>query len=311
MKFIRDAELKREELVYPSPWNPRLKGINPNEPSIKSLADSIKHNGQLQRIIVHRNTENKYETIDGDRRCVAIFDVLKWSSIKASIYELSHEEAARWRLISNIQRQDLSTIEKGKYCFDLFNLVAKMEHLDSNLSWSDRETRSKILAKISEEVNVSPVTIINWVRLWQNIPPKVQKLIAADKEDLRRGLIPPSLALDIYSLSKSTGISIEKLFDVIVKNSYGCNDIRYVRRQIRAGATIDSIEDVAKLIEEYRGKVRVACRLERTDYSKLYDISKKHKVSIEQIYDLAMRFACIHINELTEFILDKTVKGEP
>ena len=47
MKFLGYKNLSLDEVISPSPWNPRLKGLSPDEPAIQALADSIKKEGQL------------------------------------------------------------------------------------------------------------------------------------------------------------------------------------------------------------------------------------------------------------------------
>jgi len=93
---------------------------------------------------------------------------LKGRWVKASVYEMTPKEALRLRLISNIQKGDLSPVEKGSYCFELFKVTAE-ERLNPDDAWNNRHVRLRLLAEISSEVGLSPQTVINWVRL-ESVP---------------------------------------------------------------------------------------------------------------------------------------------
>lgn len=100
---------------------------------------------------------------------------------------MTPKEALRLRLISNIQKGDLSPVEKGSYCFELFKVTAE-ERLNPDDAWNNRHVRLRLLAEISSEVGLSPQTVINWVITglgWRAYPPEAQRLIASNKEELR------------------------------------------------------------------------------------------------------------------------------
>jgi hypothetical protein len=304
MRLLFEGELTEDQIIYPSPSNPRLKGLTPDEPSIISLAESIRKDGQLQKIIVQK-VGDKYETVDGDRRCVAVFKVLKWKTIKAVAYEMTPREAMRLRLVSNIQKEELSPVEKGSYCFELFKILAEEEKLNPTDAWNNRYVRSKILAEISNEVGVSPATVINWIRLWRTYPPEAQKMIASSKEELRAGLVPPSTAMLIGSLARAVGADPHKLLKMAVENMYTASELEYVKRQLKEGREITP-EEIPQIIEEYRkGFVSRSVSISKSIYNPFKKLSDEMGIRFDELLQLAIRFALSNAKEFREFIIQR------
>ena len=75
------------------------------------LAQSIKTNGLLQPIIL-RKTETGFEIIDGHRR-VEAFRILGRGNIQAIVREMDNREAQVMSVVANIQRENLSNIERA------------------------------------------------------------------------------------------------------------------------------------------------------------------------------------------------------
>jgi ParB family chromosome partitioning protein len=79
----------------------------------KAFVDSIKENGILQSILVRRIIGNKFEVVAGVRRYQAARQ-LSIKKIPAIIYDhMTDTEVRLYRLVENIQRKDLSLIEKA------------------------------------------------------------------------------------------------------------------------------------------------------------------------------------------------------
>jgi ParB/RepB/Spo0J family partition protein len=303
MRFVEDCELEESQIIYPSPSNPRLKGLISEDPGIIALADSIKRDGQLQRIIVQK-IGDKYETLDGDRRCVAIFKVLKWKTIKASLYEMNDLEALRVRLIANIQREDLTSVEKGKYCFELFYVLARTEKLIGEEAWSNRSARSKLLAQISMDVNASPATIINWIRLWQTYPVETQKLIASNKEDLRRGLVPPSLAMEAVAIARRLHVHPQAVLNLAIKNQWTTDDLAAAARSF--GDTPFTFDRLTEVITTYRNNhYRRNIVFDACVYEEIGKKAKAWKIRFDDYINLLMQFALENPVLLDNFIILK------
>ncbi|TWU02697.1 ParB/RepB/Spo0J family partition protein [Stieleria varia] len=96
------------ESVLNNPFQPRRE-FNPDE--IASLAESIKNHQQLQPILV-RVVDGKYQLISGERRLRATIHAgLK--TIRAEVREADDRLVAELAIIENLQRKDLSPIEKA------------------------------------------------------------------------------------------------------------------------------------------------------------------------------------------------------
>ncbi len=78
---------------------------------LDELAESISNTGLMQPITV-RAIDDKYEIIDGHRR-VAAYKLLEKGNIPAIIKEGTEREIQTMSLVANIQRSDLSSLERA------------------------------------------------------------------------------------------------------------------------------------------------------------------------------------------------------
>ena len=82
-----------------------------DEESLNDLAESIKHYGVIQPLLVQKKGKN-YEIIAGERRWRAA-KLAKLKTVPVIIKELSEQEVVEISLIENIQREDLNAIEEA------------------------------------------------------------------------------------------------------------------------------------------------------------------------------------------------------
>ena len=94
--------------ILPNRFQPR---ISFNEDAINELAESIKKYGVIQPIVV-RSIGDKYEIIAGERRYKASV-IAGRETIPVIINEMSDDESVEIALIENVQREDLTAIEKA------------------------------------------------------------------------------------------------------------------------------------------------------------------------------------------------------
>ena len=94
--------------VLPNRFQPRIKF---DENSINELALSIRKYGVIQPIVV-RKIGDKYEIIAGERRYKASVVAGK-QTIPAIISEMTDKDSVEIALIENVQREDLTPIEKA------------------------------------------------------------------------------------------------------------------------------------------------------------------------------------------------------
>lgn len=163
-----------------------------DEDALNELADSIKHNGVIQPILIREHGNHHYELIAGERRFRAS-KIAGLTHIPAIIRDLSDEEALAISLIENIQRKDLNVIEEArgyKRLIDEFKLIHEE------------------LAKVTGR---SRSHITNILRLL-NLHASVQDMVLAGQMDMghARALLPLDkhlqlkLANDIIDLDLTT-----------------------------------------------------------------------------------------------------------
>lgn len=304
MEFLAELELEEKQVIYPSPSNPRLKGLTIQDPSVKVLAESIRKDGLMQPVIVQK-VGAKYEVVDGDRRCIAVFRGLGWKTIRARAYVMTELEALRLRLVANIQRQDLSAQEKGRYCFELFNLITRAGDLVAEDVWRSPSARSKYLAEISADIGVTVGTVINWIRLWNLYPPEAQKYIARNKEDLREGLLAPSVAAEAGWLAGQLNVSAMQMLDVVRQNRVSRPELDIVKKQIRNGVNV-KFERLPELISLIRREfLWRSIAFDVSIYRRFFDKCKQKKMRFDDYLSFAMEFVLERRGEFDDYVATK------
>jgi ParB family transcriptional regulator, chromosome partitioning protein len=95
--------------ITPNPYQPRLHF---DETALTELAESIRHHGVIQPIIV-RPAGNGYQVIAGERRLRAALR-LGLGEIPAIVRPYTDEQALEAALIENLQRADISVVETAR-----------------------------------------------------------------------------------------------------------------------------------------------------------------------------------------------------
>jgi ParB/RepB/Spo0J family partition protein len=304
LEILGELELSERQMIYPSPKNPRLKGLTAKDPSIRALAESIRKDGLMQPVIVQK-VGDRYEVVDGDRRCVAVFRCLRRETIRARAYLMSELEATRLRLVANIQRQDLSTQEKGSYCFELFRLVTRAEGLVAEDVWKSSAARSKYLAEISADIGVTVGTVINWIRLWNTYPPEAQMYIARNKEDLREGLIAPGTAVEAGRLATPLNVSTMQMLDAVKQYRMSPTEITVIRRQITDGEDVEfgKLPEILKRIRKEYSTRNVT--FDVSTYRPFLDKCRTSKMRFNEYLSLALGFVLEHRGEFDKYVVSK------
>ena len=159
-----DIELKK---IQPNRLNPRLEFT---KAGLDELADSIKQVGIVEPIIV-RPSDDGYEVVVGERRYRAAQQA-GMGTVPAIIRDITDGEVIELNLIENIQREDLSDVEKGNCCVEL------MKRLPESFP---------TMATIAQRVGVSEELVSQWIQTTR-IPKEIQPLISPTER--RRELIP-------------------------------------------------------------------------------------------------------------------------
>ncbi|HVP27476.1 MAG TPA: ParB/RepB/Spo0J family partition protein [Candidatus Bathyarchaeia archaeon] len=152
---IREVELKN---IHPSKLNPRLEM---NVERLNELAASIKEVGLLEPIIT-RPANGEFEVVVGERRYRASQQA-GLEKVPVIVREYDDAEVVQLNLIENIQREDLSAIEKGKVCkYLLENCPEKYPSQE----------------ELARKIGVSTNAISLWLRSVEVIPQEAQKYVA-------------------------------------------------------------------------------------------------------------------------------------
>ncbi len=135
--------------IRPNPYQPRKEF---DQEGLKELSESIKENGVFQPILVRKSISG-YELVAGERRLRASKLAGK-KEIPAIIVEFNDTQMMEISLLENIQRKDLTPIEKAN-AYD--SLIKKLGYTQEELSKRVSKSRSEItnllrLLKLPKEV---------------------------------------------------------------------------------------------------------------------------------------------------------------
>lgn len=114
-KYPLDKELSKSKSelsvndLRPNPFQPRQFW---NDDDLRDLAESIRHNGIVQPILVRPATEGHYEIIAGERRFRAA-QIVGLTTVPVLIRPATDEQMLELALVENIHRSDLNPIERG------------------------------------------------------------------------------------------------------------------------------------------------------------------------------------------------------
>lgn len=170
-----DIELKK---IQPNRLNPRLEFT---KAGLDELADSIKQVGLLEPIIVRPRKKDTYEVVVGERRYRAAQQA-GLDKVPAIIRDYTDDEVMELNLIENIQREDLSAVEKGKLCKLLLS------------KFPEKYPTQNSLAK---RLGVTRGAVTQWLET-TTLPDEIQSLVAPQTQ---RRLVPPG-KIDYYTATE-------------------------------------------------------------------------------------------------------------
>jgi len=147
------------DLIEVGPYNPR-ENADLSDRELAALGRSIRLHGQIEAIVV-RPMGDKFELVAGKRRFLAL-KALRAKKIEAQVKVLDDAEAALWSIMENVQRLDLTPVEKGRACHAILQ------------KFPDKFPKQRELA---EELGVSEATLSNWIKCL-NLPREAQRIVA-------------------------------------------------------------------------------------------------------------------------------------
>src|ERR1044072_6783200 len=140
---------------------------------LEELAQSIRHNGIIQPLVVRRNGE-RFQLIAGERRWRAA-QKAGLHKVPCIVKEVPDENVLELSLIENIQREELNPIEEA-------NAYKKL-----------LEKQNLTQEEIAKRVGKDRTSITNSLRLLK-LPLEIQKMV--EDEELSKGHARAILALD-------------------------------------------------------------------------------------------------------------------
>lgn len=139
------------DAIEPNPFQPRQRF---ETESLQNLAESIRHDGVMQPIIVRGPVTNgKYQIIAGERRWRAC-QLANLETIPAIVRDLSDQDTAEWALIENIQREDLNPIEQAEAFQTLVDRYQLSHEQIASRAGINRSTVSNALRLLNLQIDV-------------------------------------------------------------------------------------------------------------------------------------------------------------
>lgn len=183
-----DIELKK---IQPNRLNPRLEFT---KAGLDELSDSIKRVGLLEPIIV-RQVGNQFEVVVGERRYRAAQQA-GLHKVPVIIRHFTDEEVMELNLIENIQREELSAVEKGNVCKQLMD------------TYPSKYPTKTVLASA---IGVNPKRVEEWLAM-TSVPVEIQSLVAPKNES---GRIPSGkIGYDVALHLQRTRMEPERQIEV-------------------------------------------------------------------------------------------------
>lgn len=182
-------------------YQPRRE-MNPE--ALEELANSIRHQGIIQPLIVRPVGNNRYEIIAGERRWRAA-QMAGLTEIPVIIRNIPDEAAIAIALIENIQREDLNPIEEG----------IALQRLIEEFGMTHQQ--------VADAVGKSRVSVTNLLRLLA-LPEEVKTM-------LERGLLEMGHARTLITLPESAQIEAA---EIIIARGLSVRETENLVRRLQA-----------------------------------------------------------------------------
>jgi len=133
-----------------------------DEEKLKELALSIQRDGLIQPIVV-RSRNGRFQLIAGERRWRAVRDYTDLKAIEARVIRASDLKARRIAAAENLQRENLSAVEKVEYMVDIVDseLIRDKEYASMGKEPVDRVKTLLGKLKASEHIQIRGYNIGN------------------------------------------------------------------------------------------------------------------------------------------------------
>lgn len=181
-----ELELKQ---IQPNKLNPRLKF---SKAGLDDLAASIRQYGILEPILV-RPVNGHFEVVVGERRYRAAQQA-GLDRVPVIIRDYTDDEVMEINLVENVQREDLSAVEKAKLCAEL-----RERYPEKYRSWD----------AIAQRIGVEPPTVRTWMRTLGMSEALQEKIAPRDTQRVPEGKLDFRTALEIHHRIKEPTRQLE------------------------------------------------------------------------------------------------------
>jgi ParB family transcriptional regulator, chromosome partitioning protein len=202
----RDASSVTElpiSALQPNPLQPRKEF---SEDTLRELADSIRHQGVLQPVLVEEESGGRYTIIAGERRYRAA-RLAGLERIPVIVKKFTETERLEIALVENIQRENLSPLEEAVAYKRLMDIAAL--------------NQEEVAAKVGKNRS----TVANSLRLLK-LPEEIQKAVG-------EGSISAGHARAILSVNSSE--NQKTLFHIIMKDGISVREAEQVASDLNQG----------------------------------------------------------------------------
>jgi ParB family chromosome partitioning protein len=194
-KSERLIDLKLSEIVQ----NKKQPRKHFNDITLEQLAKSIQSEGVVQPVVV-RVKDEKYELVSGERRWRAA-QRIRLETIPAVVIDADDKRSMQIALIENIQREDLSPIEKAH----AFNEYISVENVTQN--------------QLADVIGIDRSTVANFIRLLE-LPEDIQEAVSRGTLTMghARAILAISGERERRALAKRIeleGLSVRKIESII------------------------------------------------------------------------------------------------
>lgn len=224
---FQEVELRK---IKPNRLNPRLEF---RKEALDELADSIERSGLVEPIVV-RPIQDGYEVVVGERRYRASQQA-KLDRVPAIVRKYSDDQVIELNLIENVQREDLTAVEKGNSIKQL--LEKYPQKYDSQ-------------GTVAKAIGVSESAVSNWLLLVEDMSPTVQKMVAPETPSraVPKGRMDWRTAAQLAHQVKERPRQIEIAKALVQRNIRGTAARKVIQEAARNPQK--SVEDSVKKITE-------------------------------------------------------------
>lgn len=255
----QDGKLKRKANFYDIPLV-RIKRYT-NQPrqhfdnqSLQELADSMAANGQIEPITVIRDGDTFLLEV-GERRLRAA-QLLKWQTITAEIIDSEDNlRAASRRLIENVMRDDLSSVEKANGLLELKALIGE------GATWPDVEKQTGLGSRRRKQLLAT-----------KKLPEEIQQAIIKGKIADRHAqallhLKTPAQQLKVFQRIKEENLNSDEVrhlvSDILKKPKQKSPELkRLVITYNSLNELIDKVESTLKELKKQRSQAKPLSKAE-------------------------------------------------